>query len=122
MKHLVFIFLILCACEKESTPLSAQSVKRDENIMELVNMKIEKHYNYRGLHEKTMVYITPNWGYVTPEGNLYYTPELPLGTSEIDAAQYGATSLYTIRKVERVVGEAIRRYNAGEWKKELSSL
>ena len=122
MKHLVLIFLIFCACEKQSTTLSARSVRRDEDIMKLVNMKIEKHYDYCGLHEKTVVHISPNWGYVTREGKLYYTPELPLGTSEMDAAQYGATSLYVIRKVERVVGEAIRRYNAGEWKRELSSL
>lgn len=114
---IISVCFFVCSCSKDSKQTEVVCVV-NENL--LTNITIEKYYTEQGLALYNTVVITPNWEYVTKQGKLYYTPELPIGTFAIDAAFYGAESPMTRIRVEQAVGDAIRNYGNGEAIKKLT--
>lgn len=106
----IIVSLMLCGC---SDQVSLNQVSSNPPIIDsklLTNTNIEQFYK-DGVLMCNVVTISPNWEYVVG-GKYYYTPELPLGTSAFDAANYGASSAIVIKRVDQAVRDAIRNSNS----------
>lgn len=106
----IIVALMLCGC---SDQVSLNQVGSNPPIIDsklLTNTNVEQFYK-DGVLMYNVVTISPNWEYVVG-GKYYYTPELPLGTSAFDAANYGASSAIVIKRVDQAIRDAIRNSNS----------